>query len=375
MASKRNYYEILGVSRNASQEEIKQTFRKLAFQYHPDHNHNDGTGEKFKEINEAYEVLSNSEKRAQYDRFGTSAPFGQNFEGFGDFAGSWGEIFDTFFGGTTRAKRRPPQRGADLRSTLNLSFREAAFGCEREIKIIRVENCSLCYGSGCKPGTSPSRCPYCNGSGQVQQMRQSLFGRFVSTTICRHCNGTGSVISTPCPQCHGTGRENMKRKIIIKVPAGIEDGACIHLKSEGDTGLHRGISGDLYVNISVQEDALFKREGNNITYELPLNFAQVALGDEVEIPTLDGKVSLRIPAGAQTGTVFRLKGKGIAGSSYAPQGDLLVMVRVVTPEKLTPEQQHLLEELGRSLWKEAISGKKADKHFFSRIKDVFSGTG
>jgi len=350
MPAKRDYYEVLGITRNATDEEIKRAFRKLAFQYHPDHNRNDGAEERFKEVNEAYEVLSDPDKRAAYDRFGhggAEGVFGRGFEGFN--FGGFGDIFDAFFGGATTATRQAPQRGADLHYRLTITFEEAAFGCEKEINIVRAENCSLCQGIGCKPGSQPSRCPNCNGTGQVHRVQQSIFSRFSSTTTCSQCHGEGRIITEPCPQCRGTGKEKRQRSILVKIPAGVDGGTQIRLTGEGETGMRGGSSGNLYVTLSVRPHQFFTRDGDNILYELPINFAQAALGVEVEVPTLDGQAKLKIPTGCQTGKVFPLKNKGIPHLHRSGRGDQLVTLRVVTPDRLTKRQRQLFEELADSL--------------------------
>jgi len=350
MPSKRDYYEVLSVGRNATDEEIKKAFRKLAFKYHPDRNHEDGAEEKFKEVNEAYEVLSDPDKRSAYDRFGHGGAeglFGRGFEGF-EFGG-FGDIFEAFFGGTATAARQAPQRGADLRYGFTITFEEAAFGCEKEINISRTENCSLCQGTGCKPGAQPSRCPNCNGTGQIRRTQQSIFGRFTTTTICSRCQGEGRIITEPCPQCRGTGREKRQRSILVKIPAGVDDGSQIRLRGEGEAGTRGGPSGNLYVTLSVKQHKFFTRDGDDILYELPINFAQAALGTELEVPTLDGKAKLKVPAGSQTGEVFRLKNKGIPHLHRSGRGDQLVTLFVVTPDSLTKKQRQLLEELASSL--------------------------
>jgi len=350
MAPKRDYYEILGVPRNATDEEIKRAYRRLAFKYHPDHNHDDGAEEKFKEINEAYEVLSDASKRATYDHFGHSGTdgfFARGFEGF-DFGG-FGDIFDAFFGGMTYAARHAPQRGADLHFKITISFEEAAFGCKKEIDIKRIELCSLCRGTGARPGSQPSRCPRCNGTGQVRRVERSLFGRFINTAICEQCQGEGKIITELCPQCRGAGREKQQRRISFEIPAGVEDGSRIRLSGEGDAGMRGGSPGDLYVTLSVLKHEFFTREGDDIIYELPINFAQAALGAEVEVPTLYGKTKLNIPPGTQTGEEFRLKNKGIAHLRRNGHGDQIVRLRVVTPESLTKEQRKLFQELASTL--------------------------
>jgi molecular chaperone DnaJ len=353
MAVKRDYYEVLGVSRDATDEEIKRAFRKLAFQYHPDRNREDGAEEKFKEVNEAYEVLSDADKRAAYDRFGHGGAegfFGRGFEGF-DFGsfGGFGDIFEAFFGGTGTATRRAPKRGNDLRYKISISFEEAALGCEKEIDITRTEICSTCHGTGSKPGSQPGRCPSCNGTGQIRRVQRSLFGQFINTTVCSQCHGEGRLITDPCPECKGAGIQKRKRRILVTVPAGVDDGNGIRLSGEGDAGSRGGSPGNLYVVLSVARHDFFTREGDDVIYELPINFAQAALGAEVEVPTLYGKSQLKIPSGSQTGKVFRLKDKGIPHLHRGGRGDQLVRLLVVTPESLNKEQRRLFEELARSL--------------------------
>jgi molecular chaperone DnaJ len=349
MATKRDYYEVLGVSRDATEEDIKKAFRKLAMQYHPDRNRQDGAEEKFKEINEAYEVLSDADKRAAYDRFGhgDESVFAQGFEGF-DFGG-FGDVFEAFFGGMTAAARKAPQRGADLRAEITITLEEAAFGVEKEAEIVRTELCSQCRGTGARPGTQPSQCPNCRGSGQVRRVQQSLFGRFINTTVCDRCHGEGKIITDPCPQCRGAGREKYHRQLKVDIPAGITDDAQLRLPGEGEAGVRGGPAGDLYLNVAVLEHELFVREGDNILYELPVNFAQAALGAELEVPTLYGKARLHIPPGSQTGQVFRLKNQGMPHLRRNSRGDQLVRLFVVTPDTLTKEQRQFFEELAKTL--------------------------
>ncbi len=350
MPTKRDYYEVLGVEKNATDEVIKRAFRKLAFKYHPDHNRNDGAEEKFKEVNEAYEVLSNTDKRASYDRFGhgdAEGQFGQGFDGF-NFSG-FGDIFDAFFGGATTATRQASRLGADLHCSTTITFEEAAFGCEQEIDLSRHEICSVCQGAGCKPGSQPQRCSNCNGSGQVRRVQQSLFGRFINTVTCSQCHGEGRIITEPCSKCRGTGREKRRRSIIVRIPAGIDNGTQIRLSGEGEAGLRGGSAGNLYVTVSVQTHKFFTRDNDNILYELPINLAQAALGTEVEVPTLNGAAKLKIPAGSQTGKLFRFKGQGIPHLRRGGRGDHIVILFVVTPEKLTRAQRQLLQELATSL--------------------------
>jgi molecular chaperone DnaJ len=350
MVVKRDYYEVLGVSKDATEEEIKRAFRKMAFKYHPDRNREDRAAEKFKEVNEAYEVLSDANKRAAYDRYGHGGAesfFGRGFEGF-DFGG-FGDIFEAFFGGTGTTTRQAPQRGNDLRYKLSISFEEAALGCEKEVEISRTEVCSTCQGTGSKPGSQPSRCPTCDGTGQIRRVQRSLFGQFINTAVCSQCHGEGRIITDPCRECKGTGFQKCKRRISVRVPAGVDDGNGIRLSGEGDAGSRGGSPGNLYVVLSVAKHDYFTREGEDVIYELPVNFAQAALGAEVEVPTLYGKASLKIPSGSQTGKVFRLKDRGIPYLHRSGRGDQLVRLLVVTPESLTKEQRQLFEELAKSL--------------------------
>ncbi|MFH1003822.1 MAG: molecular chaperone DnaJ [Chloroflexota bacterium] len=337
------------MGREATPEEIKKAYRRLAFQHHPDRNHEDGAEEKFKEVNEAYEVLSNADKRAAYDRFGhdgTEGFSGTGFEGFG--FGGFGDSFDAFFGGGQTA-RQAAQRGADLSYQVTLTFEEAAFGGEKELEITRTEHCSQCQGTGSRPGSQPSRCPNCNGTGQVRRVQQSIFGRFTNVATCGQCHGEGRVITDPCPQCRGTGREKRQRRISVKIPAGVDEGSHLRLGGEGEAGVRGGGPGDLYVTLRVEPHELFIRDGDNLLYELPVSFTQAALGTEVEVPTLTGQTGLKVPAGSQTGKVFRLKGEGVAHLRGSGRGDLVVTLTVVTPVSLTKEQRRLIEELAAIL--------------------------
>jgi molecular chaperone DnaJ len=351
MAIKQDYYNVLGVPRNATEEEIKRAFRKLAFQYHPDRNKNPGAEEEFKEINEAYQVLSDPEKRSSYDRYGRVVTGG----GFPDFGfGGLGDIFESFFGGFgetpfDRTAQRAPQRGDSLQTHLTLSFEEAVFGCKKEIGIQCIEFCPLCHGIGSQPGTNPQTCPECGGAGQVRKYQRSIFGHFSHVTACPRCSGNGTIITNPCPQCSGKGRIKVKRKLMVDIPAGVDDGYRLCLEGEGDAGLYGGRPGALYITLSVKPHDLFRREGANIFCQLPINFAQAALGDEVDVPSLDGKLSLKIPPGTQSGKVFRLKGKGIPYVGGNGKGDQLVEVQVLTPQRLDGKQRWLFEELAKIL--------------------------
>ena len=350
MAIKQDYYEVLGVPRNASDTEIKRAFRKLAFQYHPDRNKEPGAEEKFKEINEAFQVLSDPEKRNRYDRYGRVDVEG----GFPDSGfGGLGDIFEYFFGGFGtpfgRTAQRVPQKGDSLQSHLTLSFEEAVFGCSKEIEIPRIEFCPSCHGTGSAPGTNPETCPDCRGTGRVKRVLRDFFSSYTSTITCPHCGGSGTVISNPCSQCQGKGRIKVKRKIKVTIPAGVDEGYRLRLDGEGSAGLYGGHPGDLYVTFSVKPHNLFHRDGSDILYELSINFAQAALGDVVRVPSLDGKADLKIPPGTQNGKTFRFKGKGVPHVDGKGRGDLLVKVSVITPPHLDKNQRHLFEELAKIL--------------------------
>ena len=374
--AKRDYYDVLGVSRAASEEEIKKAFRKLAMEYHPDRNKNPDAEEKFKEVNEAYQILLDPQKRAQYDRFGHagvtagSSGFGRDFEG-SDVFGGFGDIFDSFFGNFTgRSQQHRPQRGSDIQYAVTVPFEEAVLGTEREVEVTRTERCHQCRGSGSKPGTSPSTCSTCRGMGQVRRSQRSVFGQFSQVTSCPNCMGKGSVINTPCDNCRGAGTERRNRKIVVKIPAGVEDGMQIRLTGEGDVGTNGSSPGNMYVHLNVKQHALFQREGNDIIYELPLNFVQAALGDEVEVPTLNGGETLRIPPGTQSGATFRIRGKGVPHLNGHRRGDLVIPVKLQIPTALDSRQRKLLEELGQTLEKPNDASSN-DKGLFDKIKDAF----
>lgn len=361
MPAKKDYYEVLGVERNATEDEIKKAFRKLAFKHHPDRNHEPDAEAKFKEVNAAYEVLSNVDKRANYDRFGHAGAedmFGGGFGGFGgaggaggaDFGGL-GDIFEAFFGGasSTGRRRAGPKQGSDLGTELKISFEEAALGCEKEVKITRIEQCETCDGTGAKPGTTAQPCSACNGTGQVYQTQQSIFGRFTNVTSCSACRGKGKIIKDPCSSCKGSGKTKAQRKIAVKIPAGVDSESRVRLSGEGGAGDRGASPGDLYIGLNVQDHEFFKRRGDDIIYPLELNFAQAALGVEVDIPTLYGDVNLKVPSGSQSGEVFKLKGKGVAHVNRGGQGDQFVDLTVLTPTKLSRKQRQLFEELANEL--------------------------
>jgi molecular chaperone DnaJ len=369
--SKRDYYEILGIDRNASEEEVKKAFRKLAFKYHPDHNHEDKAGEAFKEVNEAYEVLSDRDKRDAYDRYGHAGieNGGRGFNGM-DFGG-FGDIFDAFFGGAATSTRQGPQQGADQRVNLTVTFDEAAFGCEKHIKVSRIEHCSVCHGVGSKPGVNPVRCPNCNGSGQVRRVQQSIFGRFTNVATCSECRGTGSIIKEPCTQCRGSGRERFERSINVKIPAGVDNGAQLVMRGEGDSGSQGGSSGNLYINLSVKPHEFFLRRGDDIIFEAPITIVQASLGDEIEVPSLIGKSKIKVPPGSQTGKLFRLKGQGISHLNRSGRGDQLVILVIVTPESLSEKQRQLLKELAATFTSSNMPPSEKWKSWLDGVKSAF----
>ena len=390
MSEKRDYYEVLGVSKDADAKEIKKAYRKLAMKYHPDKNPGDKAAEeKFKEINEAYEVLSDEEKRSTYDRFGHDGLNGQagfgGGQGFGGFGGSggfggfediFGDIFGSGFGGFGgsggSSRRRGPRRGADIRQSVTIKFEEAAFGKKIKVKINRSEECDECHGSGAKPGTTKKTCPTCHGSGTVQSVQRTPFGNIASQRTCSTCNGEGEINESPCNKCHGKGSVRKTKTIEVDIPAGIDDGQMIKLSGQGEVGEKGGPRGDLYIVVNVQKHEIFTREGYDVYIEMPIRFTQAALGDKLEVPTLDGKVSYNLPEGTQTGTVFRLREKGIPKLRSNSRGDQYVKVRIDTPKKLNDEQKELLrkfdESCGNKVHEKQRSWKSKIDNFFKGIK-------
>ncbi|MCR2803199.1 molecular chaperone DnaJ [Paenibacillus soyae] len=374
MANKRDYYEVLGVGKDASAEDIKKSYRKLARQYHPDVNKAADAEAKFKEVKEAYDVLSDDGKRSTYDRYGHVDPNqgmggagGQDFGGFGD-------IFDMFFGGGgSRRDPNAPQRGNDLQYTMTVEFKEAVFGKEAEITIPRTESCDTCHGNGAKPGTKPETCSTCKGSGQQEVVQNTPFGRMVNRRACTNCSGTGRIIREKCGTCHGAGKVKKQRRIKVNIPAGVDDGAQIRMSGEGEGGLRGGPAGDLYIVLRVKPHEFFDREGDDIYCEVPLTFVQAALGDEVEIPTLTEKVKLKVPAGTQTGTYFRLKGKGVPKLRGYGTGDQHVKVTIVTPTNLTDEQKELLRQFGGVSGESASEQEEHHENIFKKMKKAFRG--
>ena len=376
-----DYYDILGVSRGVGEEDIRKAFRKKAMEFHPDRNKNPGAEEKFKEINEAYQVLSDRNKRAQYDQFGKAGvngdgSSGQPFDGFDGFGG-FGDIFDSFFG--DRSGRRQAQRGSDLQQRVVLAFEESVFGAERELELTRLEDCGACDGAGNEPGTSLDTCNTCKGHGQVRRAQRSVFGQFTQVTTCTSCQGRGTIIKTACTNCRGGGKERKTRKISVNIPAGVEDGMQVRLSGEGNAGSEGGGHGNLYVYIDVQEHQFFDREGSDLIYDLPINIAEAAIGVNKAIPTLDGEdEDLKLPKGTQPGSEFRIKGKGVPHLNGNRRGDLRIMVNVRVPGSLDERQQELLQELAESFASSnggshnGDSSSEDDKGIFGKIKEKLS---
>ncbi|MGX7029988.1 molecular chaperone DnaJ [Vagococcus zengguangii] len=380
--AKRDYYEVLGVSKDASDDEIKKAYRKLSKKYHPDINKEADADEKFKEVAEAYEVLSDAQKRAAYDQyghastdpnFGAGGGFGGGFEGFGGGGfGGFEDIFESFFGGGGRSSNpNAPRQGSDLQYSVNLTFEEAIFGTEKDISYKREESCKTCSGSGAKPGTHPETCARCHGQGTINVERQTPLGRVMSRQVCPDCQGKGQTIKDKCTDCHGTGKVNETHKVKVNVPAGVEDGQQMRLSGQGEAGINGGPYGDLYVVFRVEESPIFEREGADIFYELPVNFVQVALGTEIEVPTVHGDVKLKIPAGTQTGTTFRLRGKGAPRLRGTGNGDQHVIVKLVTPKNLNDAQKRALKDFAEASGDEVVSPQ--EEGFFDKVKDAFNG--
>ena len=377
MAEKRDYYEVLGVSKNASEDEIKRAYKKLARKYHPDMNPGDKEAEeKFKEVNEANEVLSNPEKKAKYDQFGFAGVdpnYGAGQGGYGgaggfDF-GDLGDIFGSFFGGGFGGggRRNPnaPQRGESIRASLSVEFAEAAFGCEKSITIDRFEQCPTCKGKGCAPGTTPEVCTECHGTGTVTQAQRTPFGMMQSQTVCPKCRGKGQIIHQPCPDCRGAGVVRKRRTIQVNIPAGIDNGQTISLRGQGHSGKNGGPAGDLLITVMVRPHEIFRRDGTAVFCEAPITFTQAVLGGTLEIPTIDGKVKYDIPEGTQTGTVFRLRGKGIPVLNGRGRGDQYVTVNIETPRNLNREQKEALKKFSESLGE---GNYEKHKNFFGKKK-------
>ena len=375
--NKRDYYEVLGVSKGASDDEIKKAYKKMARKYHPDLNPDSKEAEeKFKEVNEAYEILSDADKKARYDQCGHAGVdpnfgaggFGGGFDGNFDF-GDLGDIFGSFFGGGFGGGRRTnpnaPQRGESIRMAVTISFEEAAFGCEKEVNVDRTEPCDTCHGSGCAAGTTPEVCPDCHGTGQVQVRRQTPMGVFTSASPCSRCGGKGKIIHQPCGDCRGSGFQRKRRTIKASIPAGIDNGQTISIRGQGHAGKNGGPAGDLLISITVRPHDLFQREGTSVLCDAPITFAQAVLGAELEIPTIDGKVKYDLPEGTQSGTTFRLKGKGIPSINGRGRGDQYVTVYIETPRNLNKEQKEALKKFAEAVGENNYEERKK---FFKKFK-------
>jgi len=372
MASeKRDYYEVLGVPRGAGKDAIRSAYRGLARKYHPDVNKDPSAESRFKEVNEAYQVLSDDRKRVLYDQYGHAGLGHEDLGGFGGFGGFGGlhDIFEDFFGfGTQTATRPGPRRGADLRYDMEISFKDAVFGHKRKIEITRLVTCPNCNGTGAEPGTTPTRCPECHGTGQIRRTQQSIFGSFVNVTPCPRCGGRGEIANTPCSVCRGAQRTEQSRELEIEVPAGVDDGMRIRLAGEGESGMYGGPAGHLYVVLHVKPHRFFRRRDNDILLNLNINIAQAALGDQILAPTLDGEQKLTIPPGTQTGATFRLKGQGIPRLHRSGRGDEIVIINVAVPTNLDANQKQLLAALGRTLGSKATP--QEERTFLDRLRDV-----
>jgi molecular chaperone DnaJ len=372
--AKRDYYEILSISKGATDDEIKSAFRKLARQFHPDVNNDPNAEDRFKEINEAYAVLSDQEKRDAYNRYGHAGV--ENTGGVPNWnTADFSDIFDELFGfgfggfgrGTSGRSRNAPRRGADLQHRIHLTFEEAVFGVEKEIQVTRDEICETCKGSGAKPGTTPTRCSTCNGQGEVRQSRQTILGSMVQVTPCPACQGKGEVITTPCQTCRGSTKIRKTRDKVVNIPAGVDTGTQIRMAGEGQLGLNNGPPGNLYLVIQVRPHKYFRRRDDDLLLDLNINIAQATLGDEVKVPTVDGDTFLKIPSGTQPGKVIRMRGKGVPHLRSNGRGDQLVIVNISVPQSLTNDQRELFKKLGSSLGTEVIPQERG---FFDRLKDV-----
>ena len=382
MADKRDYYEVLGLNKGASDDDIKKAYKKQARKYHPDLNpDNKEAEEKFKEVNEAYEVLSDPNKKSRYDPFGHAGVdpnfgaggYGGGFDGGFDF-GDLGDIFGSFFGGGfggggfgggRRTNPNAPQRGESIRLSVSITFEEAAFGCEKEVSVERMDQCGTCHGNGCAPGTTPETCPDCHGTGQVQVRRQTPMGVFATTSPCGRCGGKGKIIHQPCSDCRGTGSVRKRKTIKASIPAGIDNGQTISIRGQGHAGKNGGPAGDLLITVTVKPHELFRREGTSVLCDAPITFAQAVLGAELEIPTIDGKVKYDLPEGTQSGTTFRLKGKGIPSINGRGRGDQYVTVYIETPKNLNKEQKEALRKFAEAV---GDTNYEERRKFFKKFK-------
>lgn len=379
---KRDYYSVLGVGRDVNEEDLKKAYRKAAKKYHPDLHPGDKEAEKnFKEVNEAYEVLSDKEKRARYDQFG-HAGVDPNFNpgggagayggGFGDF-GDLGDIFSSFFGGGfgggARQNPNAPRRGGDVSVNVNISFEEAAKGCKKTVKVPKVETCDVCHGSGCETGTSAKTCPVCHGTGRVMRVQRTPFGQIQTQTVCNNCHGSGKIIDSPCKRCAGKGKIRHTVEREVEIPAGIDDGQVLNIRSGGDAGVNGGASGDLHVNVNVRPHPIFERQGYDVYCEIPITFVQATLGDEITVPTLDGNVKFQIHEGTQPGDEFKLRGKGIRRLNYPGRGDQYVKISVEIPRDLTREQKAKIKEFDASTNTKNYNKRKS---FLDKVKDFLN---
>lgn len=370
--AKRDYYEVLGLSKGASADEIKRAYRQLAKKYHPDINKEPGAEEKFKEINEAYDTLSDEQKKARYDQFGHEDPtqgFGGG-QGFGGFSGGFGgfdDILNSFFGGGAQRQSNGPRQGADVTKTMNITFEEAVYGCKKKVRLSVDEECIHCGGTGAESKEHIKECPKCKGQGRVYMRQQTIFGTSTVQTTCPECNGKGKIVTKKCPHCNGVGRSRRVKDVEVTIPAGIDTGMTLRMEGYGASGYNGGPSGDLYIQFNVGEHKVFKREGQDIILEIPISFSQAALGDTIEVPTIDGNDNLKIPAGTQTGTKFRLRGKGTKNPKGGiSRGDQFVIVTVETPTNLTNEEKHLFEKLSEVQKKEKKSPWEKFKAIFNK---------
>ena len=383
MADKRDYYEVLGVDKSASAEDIKKAYRQMAKKYHPDlHPGDKEAEEKFKEVNEAYEVLSDADKKSRYDQFGHAGVdpsyggggYGGGFSGgFGD-VGDIGDIFNSFFGGgfggSSASRANAPRRGQDVKTNVNISFMDACFGKDMDVTVNRMEKCPDCNGSGTAAGSSAETCPDCHGTGQVKVTQRTPFGVISQTKPCSRCGGKGKVINNPCQKCRGSGRVSISKKINVKIPAGIDDGQTLQISGQGNAGVNGGPSGDLHIIVSVRPDPIFERDGYDIHTDIPITYTQAVLGDEITVPTIDGKVKYNVPEGTQNGTVFRFKNKGVKKLNRSDRGDQYVRVYIEVPKNLSKKQKELLKEFDASMSDENYSKRPS---FFDKIRTAFNG--